>query len=188
VADKTSIIVPNVTVLGANLFKEEVDKFNPEKSYFNLWGAFPKSQLEQVTKEIFAACGIPSFNGIDKKPLKDGGLLKEDGSRRYGSYGDDRVIFSAKSKFRPGALLKGKDKKQLLEEDVYPGAVGAALLRPYSWQKQGNKGVSLMLMGFWLQAKGPVLEIGGSNATEEFESAASSLTFEDIDDAKNDLF
>jgi hypothetical protein len=184
---KSTLLIPGFVVFRGD-FHEAVpvapDK--PLEKVFKVWGGFPKDTADKVAKDILAMTGKESFAGL-RNPLKSGEAVKEDGTRRYGEYASGLTILNAKSKFAPKLML-GKDKAALPKDVVYPGLIGALLVRPYFYNKAGNTGISLTLLGFWATAKGPKLEIGGVDVDGEFEQSASALSFGDLADLEEPLF
>lgn len=184
----TTVLIPDVAIFRGDLHDPvPVAQDKPNEKVFKLWGGFPKEKADEIAKQVLAVAGKDSFAGHTSKPFRDGAAVKEDGSRRYGEYADGRVVFNAKTKFPP-KVLYGKEKKELLREHVYPGLIGAALVRPFFFNRNGNTGISLQLIGFWATAKGPKLDIGSVDANEEFEHASTSLTFGDLADLDEPLF
>ncbi len=98
-----------------------------------------KEECLKVMKETWPKLEKLSDLG-DRHPFKDGDESDDEAAKGC-------FIIRARSKNRPGIV--GPDRKPIDEEsDVYGGCYGRMSVKPFTYNKKGNKGVALMLQNF----------------------------------------
>ena len=168
-----NVVIPNVTILASALFEPEVPRFKPDaKPEYSLWGAIPKDQVDAVRAKILEAVGLASSKGY-QMPLKDGDATDDEGQRKHAPYLEGMAHFRAKTNFELGSknLLAGPQRLPAKTSQVYSGVQCAVIVRPKTWQYEGKQGVSLYLQAVLITGAGTRLEIGGGDASAEFDSA-----------------
>lgn len=115
-----------------------------------------------------------------RRPVRDG----DEYSDKDG-YDGDHVFFSARNTRRP-YVVRGDRSPIQDEEDVYPGCYGLAIVEPFAYEKDTNKGVGLSLVGFVKVKDGERLG-GGAPADpdddlDDLKIDDEDLDFDEIDD------
>ena len=94
-------------------------------------------------------------------------------------YPEGSVFINVKSKSRPGIVSKyagpdGRPQKIEDEEQVYPGCIVRASLRPFAYDINGNRGISFGLNNIQKLADGERLD-GRKKAEDEFDAMESDV-------------
>jgi len=71
-------------------------------------------------------------------------IRKAEEKAQYDGFTPGKVFISPWTKQRPG-LVDNMRNEILLKEDIWPGQIARAWIRPFGYDTQGNKGVGLML-------------------------------------------
>lgn len=180
----TSLVIPNVTLLKADLFAPVTPKFkamDPKaKPEYSVWGAFDAGQLDDIRGKILAAVGLASARGY-QMPLRDGDAVDPDtGERKSPEYLRGMTHFTATTAFDlgPKGVLIGQDRRPATTDQVYSGVIGAVLCTPKLWEYQGKKGVKLYLNAVLITARGSRMAIGGVDADTAF--GATEINFGEL--------
>lgn len=180
----SAIVIPNCTILRANLFEASVPKFkalDPKaKAEFAVWAAFDASKLDEIRSKILGAVGLSAARGY-MMPLRDGDAIDEaTGDRKSGEYLKGKFHFTAATTFALGAknILIGAERKAATEDQVYSGVEAAILVAPKLWEYQGKKGVKLYLNAVLVTGKGQRMSIGGVDADQAF--GATEIQFGEL--------
>lgn len=99
--------------------------------------------------------------------------IRKGSERDYEGYDDDAVFIAPWTKTKPGVIDENKNDI-LAPGDVYAGQVARLTVRPFGYDKGGNKGVGLALNNVQvvLSLDAPRLD-GRRSAASEFEEAGS---------------
>lgn len=133
-----------------------------------IWKKRDKDKLRELADAVKAAALDafgPSPKGKIRMPIRDG-----DADRPGYAEFVDSYFAAATSERRPG--LVNARRQQIhpddVEDEAYSGCTYIASVVPYSYDFQGNRGISLGLRNLMVTAKGPHLD-GGVSAEEEFK-------------------
>lgn len=101
-------------------------------------------------------------------PIKDGDGLKPKAGTPYDEVYHGSYFITLKNTRRP-QLVDAKLQRIEDEADIYGGCYGRASFTVYTYEKKGNKGVSLSLVNFQKTSDGEAISGTRSFAEDDFE-------------------
>lgn len=182
-----NVIPPQFRVSYPNVFTPKLNDLNGKNEY-SMVCLFKKGEDLSALKKAAEACLVEKL-GADKakwpknlkSPFRDQGEKEKDGALPDG-YEEGAIFMTVKSSQKPG-LVDANNQDIIDAAEFYAGCYARASLRPYYYDKKGNKGVAFGLQNIQKLADGESL--GGSRvkASDEFEPVASASG-----GSANDLF
>ncbi len=137
------------------------------------------AELAAVVKALAAEKFGTQPKGKIRMPIRDG-----DADRPGYPEFEDSYFLTASSERKPGVVnAKGQPILEAdSDEEAYSGCTFRASVVPYSYDVNGNRGVSVGLRNLQVAAKGPRLD-GGVSAEAEFaEYSEGGGAAQDVDD------
>ena len=175
-----NITTPKFVASYPKLFKAELNEQSGKMEY-SVVALFKKGEDLTALKDAAANCIIEK-HGADKtkwpknlkSPFRDQGEREKEGVMPAG-HESGAFFITLKSQSKPGVVdADVKVLTDLQADQIYAGCIMHATVRPYYYDKNGNKGVAFGLQN--LQKVSDGSPIGGSkaSATSEFAPVAGS--------------
>ncbi len=146
-----------------------------------IWKKSDKEKLRGLADAV-KQCAVDAFGAAPKGKIR---MPIRDGDTERPGYAEfrDSYFVTASSERRPGLVNARREQihPDDVEDEAYSGCTFLASVVPYSYDVQGNRGVSVGLRNLMVQAKGPHLD-GGVSAEEEFKEYGSAGGESSIDD------
>ena len=95
-----------------------------------------------MQKEVIACAKEKFGDDVDMNSLRL--PFRNAGEKDYSGYDDGHMFVSAWSKKRPG-LIDARRAEILDPNDIWPGQIARATIKPFAYNVSGNKGVSFAL-------------------------------------------
>lgn len=139
--------------------------------------------LEEAARAAAEAKWGKDYEKITKKPGFRWGVRDQGERDEYDGYEAGAVFINATSQNKPQVF--DKYKETLVEEsEIYPGVWGLALIRPFAYDKAGNRGIAFGLQGFMKLKDGE--SIGGQGKIDA-DKSFGDVELDDDEDA-SELF
>lgn len=137
------------------------------------------AQRSQKFKDLQAAIEKEAMEFFQGKPPKGWrNPIRDAGEKDYAGYEDGSVYVQAWSKTKPG--LVGPNLEEIdVPSDVFAGQKVRATVRPFGYNKQGNKGVGLSLQNVMIVKYDMPRLDGRTSAKQDFNGLAEET--EDAD-------
>lgn len=175
-----NIMTPNFVASYPKLFKAELNEQSGKMEY-SVVALFKKGEDLTALKEAAAAC-IVEKHGADKtkwpknlkSPFRDQSEREKEGKLPAG-HEAGAIFITMKSQSKPG-VVDGNVQPIIDDAEVYAGCTMRATVRPYYYDKNGNKGVAFGLQN--VQKVGDGTPLGGAKAaaSTEFAPVAGATT------------
>lgn len=174
------LLTPPALLCFPHVFKPQIDAKHPEKKpKYNCSLVFDKAA--QQTPEFAALrseikrLALGAFGKDGKLPASVRNPLRDGSEKGYKGYGPGTLFCSVSTTVAPQVV--GQNLRPITEEDLYPGCYVVASVQPFTYNTDGNKGVSLGLRNIKKVAEGERLG-GGSTAAQDFGAPADEAPSE----------
>jgi len=121
----------------------------------------------------------------DNPPSKLRNPFRDASEKDYNGYEEGVIYISPWSKQKPG-IVDGRLQDVLAQDDVFPGQLVRATIRPFAYDNSGNRGVSFGLQNVQIVKKDMPRLDGKKAANKDFE-AVDDDAGEDADPFDNNF-
>lgn len=168
-----NLMTPNFVASYPKLFKAELNEQSGKMEY-SVVALFKKGEDLTALKEAATAC-IVEKHGTDKakwpknlkSPFRDQSEREKEGKLPAG-HEAGAIFITIKSQSKPG-VVDADVQPVITDSDIYAGCIMRATVRPYYYDKNGNKGVAFGLQNAQKVSDGT--PIGGTKVAAETEFA-----------------
>jgi hypothetical protein len=171
-----NIMTPNFVASYPKLFKAELNEQSGKMEY-SVVALFKKGEDLTALKKAAEEVIVAKF-GADKSkwpknlksPFRDQAEREKEGKLPAG-HESGAFFMTLKSQYKPG-VVDSEVQPIIVDGDVYAGCIMRATVRPYYYEKNGNKGVAFGLQNAQKVSDGT--PIGGAkvSASDEFAPVA----------------
>ena len=164
-----NVMTPKFRVSFPNVFRPQINKMNPgAEPKYTLTMLFEKDADLSALKKAAGDAVIEKW-GADKTkwPKNLRNPFRDQGDKEFEGYEPGAIFITATSKQRPG-LVDQKLQDIIEEKDFYPGCYARATVRAFTYDNNGNRGVSFGLQNIQKLADGEPLG-GRTRPSDDFE-------------------
>lgn len=148
-----------------------------------------KSPEYTAMQKAVIACAKEAFGDkVNMKSLRT--PFRDAGEKEYQGYNDGDMFISAWTKQKPG-LVNAQRSEILDPNDVWPGQLARATIKPFSYDVSGNKGISFSLNNVQIVKKDMPRLDGRKAAEDDFDEVEETSSTDDEsagDNAATDAF
>jgi hypothetical protein len=178
------IMTPRFRASYPKLFKAELNEMSGKLEY-SVVALFKKgedlSKLKKAAEDLLVeklGADRAKWPKKLKSPFRDQSEREKDGVLPAG-HEEGAVFITLKSESKPG-VINGNLEPIIDASEIYAGCLCLATVRPYYYDKNGNKGVSLGLQNVQKVADGEPLGGARVAAATEFAPVAEDASGEDM--------
>jgi hypothetical protein len=177
-----AIITPKAQLSYPHIDKPQEAQNPGEKPKYSVTLVFaPDANLDEMV-EMAKLAGVEKFGSKGANLVRVGGKGSTFRNDVEGKYPEGSIYISARSETKPGAvfLWAGPDNKPAvipddqIREQLYPGAFVRAQLKPFGYDKKGNKGIGWALNNIQKLGDGERLD-SRQAATEAFDADMNAV-------------
>ena len=171
------VMTPKFRVSFPYVFRPAKPMKQGDQEKYSITMLFQKGEDLSVLKKAATEVLTEKF-GADQSKWPKGmrNPFKDQGEKEYEGYEPGAIFIRASSFQRPG--LVDQKKNDIIEDrDFYPGCYARATVRPFWYDKLGNKGISFGLQNVQKITDGDPLG-GRTKATDDFEAVVDETASE----------